>query len=458
MTPLVPIMMFGWIPIVLILFVKFTPRRAVIIAFIFAWLFLPIAKYSLAGLPDYTKMSATCWAIFIATALFNSQRLLSFRLKAIDIPMIIWCLSPLFSSLTNGLGLYDGVSGSLTQTVVWGFPYLIGRMYFDDLEGIRDLSIGIFIGGLIYIPLCLFESRMSPMLHYIFYGYNQHSFAQTYRWGGWRPMVFMNHGLMVGVWMMSSSLIGLWYWLSGSLKKLRGFSVFWLALALTITLILCRSSGAIALFLLGILVLFLTKKFHSKIFMICLIAIPLFYLSSRSIGMWSGHNLVDFISQNISQDRALSLEFRFNNENILVDKALQRPVFGWGGWNRSRVYNEHGRDISVTDGLWVLSFGKNGIVGLCSLTLSILLPVVLLLRKFSVKDYFNPSIASAMAISTLLILYMIDNLLNAMVNPIFMVAGGGLAAIAIRGVKVENEDFEEESLPLYEFSYRTRFI
>ena len=63
-----------------------------------------------------------------------------------------------------------------------------------------------------------------------------------------------------------------------------------------------------------------------------------------------------------------------------------------------------------------------------------------------------------MVISTLLILYMIDNLLNAMINPIFMVAGGGLAATAIKGVKVENGYSEEKSLPLYEFTYKTRFI
>lgn len=268
----------------------------------------------------------------------------------------------------------------------------------------------------------------------------------------------MKHGLMVGVWMMSSSLIGLWYWLSGSLKKVLGFPVSWLALALIVTLILCRSSGAIALFIFGSVALLLTKKFPSKIFLLCLIAISIFYLSSRSTGVWSGKNLVDFIYQNISQDRAMSLEYRLDNENILVDKALQRPVFGWGGWSRYKVYNDQGRDISVTDGLWVLALGRNGLVGLCSLSLSILLPVFLFLRKFSVRDYVKPSIASAVAISALLILYMIDNLLNAMVNPIFMVAAGGLSATAIKAVKIENENDEKESVLLYEFGYKTRFI
>ena len=34
MTPLVPLTMFGWIPVVLFLFSRFPPRRAVIIAFV----------------------------------------------------------------------------------------------------------------------------------------------------------------------------------------------------------------------------------------------------------------------------------------------------------------------------------------------------------------------------------------------------------------------------------------
>ena len=27
----------------------------------------------------------------------------------------------------------------------------------------------------------------------------------------------------------------------------------------------------------------------------------------------------------------------------------QRPLFGWGGWGRSRVFNERGDDITIAD-------------------------------------------------------------------------------------------------------------
>ena len=56
---LVPLTLFGWIPFVLALFALLPPRRAVVTAFLAAWLFLPMAGYGVKGLPDYTKMSAT---------------------------------------------------------------------------------------------------------------------------------------------------------------------------------------------------------------------------------------------------------------------------------------------------------------------------------------------------------------------------------------------------------------
>ena len=43
MTFLVDVMLYGWIPVVIYLFLVMPPRRAVISAFLIAWLFLPMA-------------------------------------------------------------------------------------------------------------------------------------------------------------------------------------------------------------------------------------------------------------------------------------------------------------------------------------------------------------------------------------------------------------------------------
>ena len=78
--------------------------------------------------------------------------------------MLAWCVCPLFSSLTNDeLGLYDGFSETLDQTLAWGVPYFMGRLYLGDAAGLRaDLVVGVVLGGLLYIPLCLYEMRATP--------------------------------------------------------------------------------------------------------------------------------------------------------------------------------------------------------------------------------------------------------------------------------------------------------
>ena len=58
--------LFAWIPIVVFIFVTRPPQRAVVIAFVFAWLFLPNLGWPLPGMPDYTKMSATVFGVMIS--------------------------------------------------------------------------------------------------------------------------------------------------------------------------------------------------------------------------------------------------------------------------------------------------------------------------------------------------------------------------------------------------------
>jgi hypothetical protein len=59
-----------WIPIVLHFFASMPARRAVIVASLTAWLFLPWVRFDLPGLPDYTKVSATTMGLVIGAALF----------------------------------------------------------------------------------------------------------------------------------------------------------------------------------------------------------------------------------------------------------------------------------------------------------------------------------------------------------------------------------------------------
>ncbi|NTV08786.1 MAG: hypothetical protein HGA81_09335, partial [Chlorobium limicola] len=159
---MVPIVMFGWIPVVLLLFSRLQARTAASVAFVAGWMFLPVAAFKLPALPDYNKTTATCVGILLGAWLFDKQRFSEFRFNAADLPMIAWCIAPFFSSVANDLGPYDGLSQTMYQCITWGLPYYIARIYFTDTDAMKTLALAIFIGSIIYIPFCWFELIMSP--------------------------------------------------------------------------------------------------------------------------------------------------------------------------------------------------------------------------------------------------------------------------------------------------------
>ncbi|MCZ6835629.1 MAG: O-antigen ligase domain-containing protein [Planctomycetota bacterium] len=424
--------MFSWIPLVLILFLVTTPRRAVIIAFIGAWLFLPMYGYKLPGLPDYTKVSATIYGAMLGVILFDAGRLMTFRPSLFDIPMLVWCLCPFVSAPLNGYELYDGMSLSVEQVIAWGLPYFIGRLYFSDLEGLRELAIGIFIGGLIYMPLCLYEIRMSPQLHAKVYGFFPHDFGQTKRWGGWRPSVFMQHGLMVGMWMAGATLMGIWLWFSGIIKRIWGVPVGLFVAGLFITTVMCKSTGAVVLLLGGVMLLFGSYLFKTKWLVLIAVLIPPLYLGARIQG-WNAEEIIS-ASALIHEKRAFSVRYRVEAEIDLVERAMERPFFGWAGWGRNMILSRKGEDLFAADSMWIIVLGRQGLVGLTCLGITMILPGYFLTKRIPVRLWADPVHGSAVAIVTLVIIYTYDNLFNAMINPVFILAMGGAMGLGIQRV------------------------
>ncbi|HEV8062112.1 MAG TPA: hypothetical protein VGP68_19695, partial [Gemmataceae bacterium] len=288
MNALVPITLFGWPLVVLLLFAKLPKHRAVIVAFLVAWLFLPVVHDPVLGL-RWTKMRATCCSVVFASLCMDHKHFLSFRARLVDLPMLVWCISPFFSSLDNELGVYDGCSQSLDQFIAWGVPYLAGRLYLTTFDQLRDLAIGVIVSGLIYAPLCLFEIRVSPQLHTWVYGYFPHvSFFQTMRYGGFRPTVFMEHGLAVGAWMCTVTLTAFWLWRCRAFPQFRLWALrappILITSGLFFVLVLSKSFGAIGLGLAGALTLLSCSWSRLRIFALILLLVPLFYVYGRAVG------------------------------------------------------------------------------------------------------------------------------------------------------------------------------
>lgn len=419
-----------WIPVVLYLFQSFPAKRAVVISFLVAWLFLPQMAISLPGLPDYTKVTATGYGILLATFIFDVGRFQSFRLGWLDVPMLIWCICPFFSSMANDLGPYDGFSSTLTQIAVWGVPYFLGRIYLNDPLGLRQLAIGMFAGGLAYVPLCLFEVRMSPQLHAIIYGGHAFSdFSQSIRYDGFRPTVFMIHGLAVGAWMMAASLIGLWLWQAGTFKKFQNIPMNILVVVMLVTLVLMKSTGALALMVIGVGIFVVGWQLRTSILVpIIAVSIAIYLYFNSVTETYFTDQLIGYASQIFDADRVQSLEFRFNNEELLSDRAKIRMIFGWAGWGRALIFDAQGKQLTIQDSLWIIAFGHHGLVGLTSLFSALLLPVVSLFwTKCPAKLWMRKDFAPVAVLGVTVLLYTIDSLLNAMINPVYVLACGGIA-------------------------------
>ena len=434
---LVPIALLAFPPLVMTLFKKIGTHQAIATAFIAGWMFLPVANYDIFLLRN-TKTAAICLSVLASAYLFDKERLSKFQFNAADIPMLLWCTASFFSSIANGDGPYDGLSQAMYQSVRWGIPYCIGRIYFNDVDSTKILALAIFIGSVVYIPFCWFELIMSPQLHRLTYGYHQSDFIQTLRdGGGFRPMVYMEHGLMTAMWMVLGVFLGIWMFITDVLpKKIMHIPSLYLLMLLTFTTIMLRSVAAVSWLIIGLLVLYVSNKIKTAFLLIILMLVPYLYIVTRTTGYWDGRNLSDSVSGNFSANRSQSLQFRFDNETILIQKARQGSFFGWGGYGRSRVYDNEGKDVSTTDGLWIITYGTNGLYGLIVMVMAIQWPLFLFFSRVKPELWKTKIWGSSAVMAAFLGIFMIDNLLNAMINPVYMLCNGSLIGMLLNSSKI----------------------
>jgi hypothetical protein len=423
----VSIAMFGWIPAVLLLFWCLPPRRAALAGFVLAWMFLPIAEFKLHGVPPYSKTVATCGAVLLAIAIFDARRLLTLRFQWADIPVTFFCLSPFASSLLNGLGVHDGISAVFEQTVTWGVPYAVGRLYFEDLAHLRELAIAIVCGGLVYVPLCLAELAKRPFLNQVVYGFTQPHIDPARRLGIVRPIVFMETTLMLAVWMAAASVLAVWLWRTRAIPvRFRGWLV-WLTPVLLVSTISLRAVNGWIFLALGLGLLAVHSYWRSAIPVLGVMAMILAYLLARTGGIWSGEDAIPMVGAVINSEKEKSIAFRLMNESGVLGKAKDRPLFGWG--RQAHIFrNRYGGPV-IWDSLWVIVFSQAGFAGLAALLATILVPVLLFIRRFPAKLWQQPDVAPAAALAIVLVLYMLDHLANAMLNPVFLLAAGGLSGL-----------------------------
>ncbi|MCA9304029.1 MAG: hypothetical protein KC996_07905, partial [Phycisphaerales bacterium] len=289
--------------------------------------------------------------------------------------------------------------------------------------------IAIVCAGLAAVPLALWEIRMSPHLHETVYGFEVAKFHMAVRLGGYRPMLFMRHGLEVGLWMATASAAGLWLLLAGrGTVKLMGYKINGFSIVLFGTTVLCRSLGALILLFGTTAAALFVRSTGLRIVFIALLLTPSVYLSVRLTGLVPAERLSSVVGL-YSPERAFSLEARLEQEEFITDHALKRPLFGWGGFNRYRPTNEFDETTPV-DSLTMITLGKNGVVGLVTLLAMNLIPPLLIVLRLRGRELARPFWAPTIAIMLGVTIYSMDALFNAFGTPVHIIGLGILASVA----------------------------
>jgi hypothetical protein len=341
-------------------------------------LLLPVGtSFKLAMIPVFDKNSIPSLCAFVGCMLATGRAVKLWRkFGGVEALIVIYLLSPVATSLLNGdpiyvgssvipgVGIYDGLSAALGQ-FIFVIPLFLGRQLLRRPEDLQSVFATLVIAGLAYSLLLLFEIRVSPQLHFWVYGYYPSDFLQEMREeGGFRPMVFMGHGLIAGFFAMTTAVASAVHWRA----KIPVFHVrpALITTYLTVVLVLCKSGAALVYGAALIpLVRLARPRLQTKVAMV-LVALALSYPLTRIAEAFPTNLLVD-MAKSISVDRADSLQFRFDQEEQLLRHASERFLFGWGRFGRNRVYVESwegvGADASVTDGRWIITLGQFGLFG-----------------------------------------------------------------------------------------------
>jgi len=313
-----------------------------------------------------------------------------------------------------GLTHHDALS-SIVNQFLFVTPFFLGLQFFKRYEDQLLMFKLLVIAGLWYSIPILYEIRMSPQIHSMVYGYFPHSFRQQARGGGFRAVVFMGHGLWVAFFMVCVLTAATVLWKVR--EKVSRFSPASVSYFFFVVLILCKSMASL---LYGLFAFILIRKisykmqFRAAIF-IALLAIM--YPTLSIMKLFPHQAITEVANTYMGEDRAQSLEFRFDNERLLVEHARKRFFFGWGGWGRNRVHDEEtGADLTVTDGHWIILFGISGWLGFMAEFSMMALCIfrAKLAAKIS-KDKKQQTLLAAHAL--LVSLIMIDQLPNATLAP-----------------------------------------
>ena len=442
-----------WVPISFALFAVLRPAMAASVGLLGAVLLLPARfAFNLQGFPDLDKDRLPVLAVFVACLALAPARI-RWPPPALLLVALLLVGGSFLTAITNAepvtfgavhlppLRIWDGVSFSAAALLDLVIPFFLGWTLYRTPRDLRDLLVLIAFAACIYSVLILWELRMSPQLHNNVYGYYPTGFQGVKRYGGFKPLVFMVSPLQTALFTATCCIASISLWRAREVLPLRfgrssghsGVPMGPISVYLLVLLLASKSLAAAVYGVVGASALVLLRSRLAVPLAVGLASIVLVYPLLRTLDLFPTSLLVN-AAANINEERAQSLSFRFENEDILLHRAWEKIWFGWGSWRRNRVFDPiSGRDIAITDGYWVIILGMRGILGFVATFGLLVTPVFLAARNFSAlrsrRDRFV--VAGVIWIVTL---NAIDKIPNAFPNAFAIFVAGALVG-AITGSK-----------------------
>jgi len=365
-------------------------------------LFLPLrVSFKIPGLPSFSKTEIIILWILIAMLVFHRQRMTSAPLSR-TIKFLLACvvLGPTITVFLNpypeswgsvvlpGHTPHDVVHFTAQTLFSAALPFFIGVAVFRSPGDLRVLLRVLAGAGLVYSGLQVVEFVLSPQLHRWVYGFHPHQFAQATRGEGYRPMVFLGHGLAVSMFTFLAALASAVLWKVNT--QVFRIPAILITAWLMVVLVLAKSVSPVVYALCSVpLVLVTPPKVQLRVAGVLAVTV-LLYPVLRASDLLPVASVKEFAIQRWGEERGASLMFRFENEALLLERARERIWFGWGGFCRGCVFAPFsGAKLTTFDGSWIVTLGTFGIVGFVGAFGILLFPVLLCWRHLS--RVTNPS-------------------------------------------------------------------
>ena len=316
-----------------------------------------------------------------------------------------------YGNTYDGLGIYWIMARSIDDLLTFVLPFVIGRTMIRGLADLRTLAYVLVGAGVLYFPIIASEALLSIYFHvwqWQFFFYDVAARA-SWRWGGIQPVGFMAGPLAAGSFMAITVIFAAAF--AASKSSASWFGVRRAHLATQMALLMTRvTSSNLYGVVFGFALRLLTVR-ASSLIALCAAAVVVTYPALRLAGLFPYETMVQFVRDNLNEERAHSFEGRFMEENFVFDGLGDRLLFGWGMFDRIPGAATFGTGEKGLDSFFVIRVGLNGIIGAELIYLLLFVPVLVAWRRVSGVQQREAQLLMV-ALMLCVAARMIDTLLN----------------------------------------------